>query len=181
MTPRHLFLTGDIQVGKSTIISCVTAELGVPVSGFRTVAVSAEGGESDIYLIPAAGTRDDCTPASLLAHRTPGRMPEVHPEVFGSCGVPLLADSTGPLIVMDELGWMESSSSAFQAAVLSVLDGATPVLGVVRDRHTPFLDAVRAHPAVEVLVVTRENRREMREVVSGMMRQRLNFRCADGK
>ena len=35
--PLHLFLTGEIQVGKSTIVSSVVSRLGVPVSGFRTV------------------------------------------------------------------------------------------------------------------------------------------------
>ena len=168
----HLFLTGDVQVGKSTILSRVVAELGVPVSGFRTVAVAGEGGESDIFLIPAGGTREDCTPASHLAHRVPGRMPEVHEEVFLSCGVPQLAECSGPLVVMDELGWMESSCFLFQEAVFSVLDGTVPVLGVVRDRRLPFLDAVRGHPEVEVLVVTRENREEMREVVLRRMRER---------
>ncbi|MDE2444295.1 MAG: hypothetical protein O0X49_07965 [Methanocorpusculum sp.] len=170
---RHLFLTGDVQVGKSTIISRVVAELGVPVSGFRTVAVAGEDGESDIFLIPAAGTRDDCTPASLLARRTPGKLPEVHAGVFVSRGVPLLTECPGPLIVMDELGWMEGSSFLFQEAVFSVLDGTVPVLGVVRDRRLPFLDAVRGHPEVEVLVVTRESREEMQGFVLRVMRERL--------
>lgn len=30
--PLHLFLTGEIQVGKSTIVSSVVSRLGVPVS-----------------------------------------------------------------------------------------------------------------------------------------------------
>ncbi|MDR0439184.1 MAG: nucleoside-triphosphatase [Methanocalculaceae archaeon] len=173
--PIHLFLTGDTQVGKSTIISHVVAQLGVPVSGFRTITVAGENGESDLFLIPAAGTRDDFTSASHLAHRTPGRIPEVHPDVFHSCGVPLLAFCSGPLILMDELGWMENSSFLFQTAVFSVLDGTIPVLGVVRDRRLPFLNAVRAHPNVEVFVITRENRRKMQNVVLRLMQKRLEI------
>jgi nucleoside-triphosphatase len=171
----HLFLTGEIQVGKSTIISHVVTELNVPVSGFRTVAVMREDGESDVFLIPAAGTQDDCTPVSHLAHRTPGEVPEVYSEVFLSCGVPLLTGCSGPLILMDELGWMESSSFLFQAAVFSVLDGTIPVLGVVRDRRLPFLNAVRVHPNVEMLVITKENRREMQDVVLRRMREQLGI------
>jgi nucleoside-triphosphatase len=173
--PIHLFLTGEIQVGKSTIISHVVTELNVPVSGFRTVAVVREDDESDVFLIPAAGTRDDCTPASHLAHRTPGKIPEIHSEVFISCGVPLLTSCSGPLILMDELGWMENSSVLFQTAVFSVLDGTIPVLGVVRDRRLPFLNAVRVHPNVEILVITKENRREMQDVVLQLMRERLEI------
>ncbi|HJK01842.1 MAG TPA: hypothetical protein O0W91_01050 [Methanocorpusculum sp.] len=155
---HHLFLTGAVQVGKSTIISRVIKELDIPVSGFRTVAVFNECGESDIFLIPAGGTQEDCALASHLAHRIPGEKPVFHETVFLSRGVSLLEACSGPLVVMDELGWMESSCFLFQEAVFSVLNGPIPVLGVVRDCHIPFLDAVREHPAVDVLEVTRENR-----------------------
>ena len=89
--PLHLFLTGEIQVGKSTIVSSVVSRLGVPVSGFRTVSVFRDGGESDVFLIPASGSLSDCCSASLLARRVPGRRPKVREEVFVSCGVPLLS------------------------------------------------------------------------------------------
>lgn len=171
--PLHLFLTGEIQVGKSTIVSSVVSRLGVPVSGFRTVSVFRDGGESDVFLIPASGSLSDCCSASLLARRVPGRRPEVREEVFVSCGVPLLSQCSGGLVLMDELGWMESSSRLFQEAVFSVLDGPVPVLGVVRDQRLPFLDAVRHHPRVEVVVVTRENRDALRDRVFDLVRERV--------
>lgn len=172
--PLHLFLTGEIQVGKSTIVPSVVSRLGVPVSGFRTVSVFRDGGESDVFLIPASGSLSDCCSASLLARRVPGRRPEVREEVFVSCGVPLLSECSGALVLMDELGWMESSSRLFQEAVFSVLGGPVPVLGVVRDQRLPFLDAVRDHPQVEVVVVTRENRDALRERVFAMVQERLS-------
>ena len=176
--PLHLFLTGEIQVGKSTIVSSVVSRLGVPVSGFRTVSVFRDGGESDVFLIPASGSLSDCCSASLFARRVPGRRPEVREEVFVSCGVPLLSQCSGGLVLMDELGWMESSSrlfqeAVFQEAVFSVLDGPIPVLGVVRDQRLPFLDAVRDHPQVEVVVVTRENRDALRDRVFDLVRERV--------
>lgn len=171
--PLHLFLTGEIQVGKSTIVSSVVSHLGVPVSGFRTVSVFRDGGESDVFLIPASGSLSDCCSASLLARRVPGRRPEVREEVFVSCGVPLLSQCSCGLVLMDELGWMESSSRLFQEAVFSVLDGPVPVLGVVRDQRLPFLDAVRHHPRVEVVVVTRENRDALRDRVFDLVRERV--------
>ncbi|MDU9375613.1 hypothetical protein McpSp1_01900 [Methanocorpusculaceae archaeon Sp1] len=160
---RHLFLTGDVQVGKSTILRRVIDELDVSVSGFLTMAVPGVEGCSDIFLVDAKDPV--CSEKCHLAHRVPGKMPEVHEEIFVAIGVPLLLNAKGPLILMDELGWMESSSYAFQQAVFAVLDGDVPVLGIVRDKRLAFLDAVRDHPAVEVLVVTRENREEMVDVV----------------
>ena len=49
----------------------------------------------------------------------------------------------------------------FQAAVLSALDGKLPVFGVIKPRSTPFLDAVRSHPKVQVLEVTPETRDDL--------------------
>lgn len=84
--PLHLFLTGEIQVGKSTIVSSVLSRLGVPVSGFRTVSVFRDGGESDVFLIPASGSLSDCCSASLLARRVPGRRLRSSRTVSGGMG-----------------------------------------------------------------------------------------------
>ena len=59
--------------------------------------------------------------------------------------------------------------------MLCVISGCRfPVLGVVRDQRLPFLDAVRDHPQVEVVVVTRENRDALRERVFAMVQERLS-------
>ncbi len=62
---------------------------------------------------------------------------------------------------MDELGFIEKDAAGFQNAVLSTLNGSVPVLGVVRNMQTPFLDQVRTHPNVDVIFVTKENREEI--------------------
>lgn len=46
----------------------------------------------------------------------------------------------------------------FQQTVFETLDGATPVLGVIRNKKTAFLDAVRARDDIILLTVTKENR-----------------------
>lgn len=54
--PLHLFLTGEIQVGKSTIVSSVLSRLGVPVSWvcaavlMVVIQVSVEGGRGRMVL-----------------------------------------------------------------------------------------------------------------------------------
>ena len=64
-----------------------------------------------------------------------------------------LLHSSAPaqLLLMDELGMMENAATLFAQAVSQCLDGAIPILGVVKPRSTPLLDAVRAHPAVQVI------------------------------
>ena len=63
------------------------------------------------------------------------------------------------MIVMDELGFLESEAKAFRAAVLGVLDGEVPVLAAVKDRmDVPFLHQVCAHPRAEVVPIDTQNR-----------------------
>ena len=59
---------------------------------------------------------------------------------------------------MDELGPKERNADAFREGVLRALDGDTPVYGVLQQAESPFLEAVRSHPEVEVITVTEENR-----------------------
>jgi len=158
---RHLFLTGDIQVGKSTVIRrFLSARPELRVGGFRTVAGPGEDGGDGIYLVPG-GHDVPLGPENLaFLRRKDGRTREftVFSGVFDTLGPVLLAGRDCDLILMDELGTKEENAPDFQRAVLRCLDGKTPVLGVVQQRVGPFLDTVRAHPNAEVWTVSRENR-----------------------
>ena len=77
-------------------------------------------------------------------------------EAFDRLGPPLL--TSGGLLVMDELGFLENDAHRFQAAVLAALDGSTPVLAAVKPKDTDFLRRVRQHPHGEVFNITPESR-----------------------
>lgn len=161
----HIFLTGDIQVGKSTIIRKVIPELGITPGGFRTSwGDLLPDGSAELFLLGM----DEAPSSDRIAARRfgSGRGMTAFPEIFDEVGSRLLAEaSSSPLIIMDELGFIEKNAAEFQKAVLSTLNGFIPVLGVVRNMQTPFLDKVRSHPNVEVIIVTKENREEIFEQV----------------
>ena len=47
----HVFLTGDVQIGKSTAIRRAIAQLGRPVYGFRTFFTDRESAEKSLYML----------------------------------------------------------------------------------------------------------------------------------
>lgn len=157
----HIFLTGDIQVGKSTIIQKVIHELGLSPGGFRTSwGDLLPDGSADLFLLGM----DEAPSSDRIAARRfgSGRGITAFPDIFDEVGSHLIAEaSSSPLIIMDELGFIEKNAAGFQDAVLSALNGSVPILGVVRNMQTPFLDKVRSHPNVNVIVVTRGNREEI--------------------
>lgn len=145
----HLFLTGQKGAGKSTLIRGLLAEETGRLGGFFTVR--HEGG---VYLLPAAKERT-FTPESLLFRCGHGG----DPARFDDLGCAALADTAGcRLLVMDELGPHEEAALRFQAAVFRTLDGSTPILGVLQQAQSQFLDRIARHPRVTVLTVTEENR-----------------------
>lgn len=159
---KNVFLTGDIQVGKSTIIKKYLAARRPVYGGFCTLGGNYQpDGSSGVYIFPAAGEpvfREENCVFWRIGHRAEGGI-ELYPEVFDTLGVRLL--ETEPdcrLLVMDELGALEAPAEAFCAAVLAKLDGPLPILGVAQPKDSPLLRAVRAHPDTELVEVTAENR-----------------------
>ena len=153
---RHLFLTGPKGVGKSTLIRGLLAEEFGPLGGFFTV--KHEGG---VYLLPAAQERA-FTPENLLFRCGHGG----DPARFDELGCAALADTAGcRLLVMDELGPHEGEAEQFQAAVFRTLDGDIPIIGVLQQAESEFLDRIARHPQVTVLTVSEENRDTLGEAL----------------
>jgi nucleoside-triphosphatase THEP1 len=102
------------------------------------------------------GETDDVVAARFVGSPTGV---EIFAEVFDKQGAEFVETSgQRDLIIMDELGIMEADSTLFISAVLAKLDGTAPILGVVKKREHPFLDAVKNHRNVEVITVDEYNR-----------------------
>lgn len=158
---KHLFFTGPVGAGKSTALARLLAGTGWRCGGLRTVWQADE-----LHLLPYGAAVTACTPENRVARRT-GHCCQADPAAFDRLGPMLLQSADVDCMVLDELGFLESNSPAFQAAVLALLRGDVPVLGVIKPRSSPFLDAVRACPGVAVAEVTDENRDALPQIWMG--------------
>ena len=159
----NIFLTGDVQVGKSTVIRRTVELLGLPVGGFCS-GFGPDRGESErwLYLWDAGGPPVYQQTNGVV--RFVQRQPQVFPERFDTlgCGALRRARQTGVgLILMDECGRFEGTAAQFQRDIFAALEGPTPVLGVVRQGFGGWLDTLRAHPRVHLVTVTQENRTQL--------------------
>ena len=95
-------------------------------------------------------------------------------KVFDTHGVEILKNAgKRDIIVMDELGTMESGAHVFQGEVFRRLERGKPVLGVLKAASTPFLDAIRLRGDVRVIEVTRENRERVVDELCGCFEQMI--------
>ena len=173
---RNLFLTGEVDAGKSTVIRKTLALLPpIVCGGFRTVSAPvSQGALIEVYLEKAwEKTPQDLN--HLVGTRFGFGRFTAYPKVFDTVGASILASEPegAALIIMDELGVMENEAPLFRGTVMDALDGELPVLGVIKPKHTVFLDAVRAHERSEIFEVTDGNRDELPEILAEKLREIL--------
>ncbi len=186
---KHIFLTGNVQVGKSTILrkiieACPEKEIG----GFFTKWINKNNIKNGgLYIFQA--TRQNLSEVDKLSvkktagepvnesailygkeNMLAGFRPDNYkkkitfPEVFDTVGVSYLNNTdNADLILMDEIGVFEDKAPEFKKCVMNTLDGNTQVIGVVRDKDGVLTNAVKIHPNVTVIDVTIKNRNELLE------------------
>lgn len=169
----HIFLTGEIQIGKSAVRKKVCQRLaGADLRGFVTEKRILSGDEAPgVYIFPVNGKKEYCDENRVGIGCTSRTRAVAFPAVFDLRGIEILRDAEGgDLILMDEIGKMESGAPLFSARILQLLSQSTPVLGVVRkEGDTPLLNAVRTYPNVKLIEITKENRDTIADEIFDML------------
>ena len=164
---RHLFLTGERQVGKSTLLRGLMEREGLRCAGFETRPFFVEGERKGFVMhgrVEMPPFENDCVIAVRLGER---RAAPVLPA-FEENGVAILRRSLAsdaPYLLMDELGRLEREATAFRAQVTACLNSGKRVLGVLQQGDVPIAREIAARGDVLLLTVTPENRDALADVL----------------
>ncbi|MBR2047368.1 MAG: hypothetical protein IJ960_02095 [Oscillospiraceae bacterium] len=126
---KRLFLTGPDRCGKSEMIQRALGEKLRHAGGFVTLRErDAEGTILGFDLIAADGSGQKARFLDMT-----GEKPMTHLEVFSQEGVRLLTQAENrPFAVLDELGGAELLDDSFVRALVRLIRGQTPCIGVVK-------------------------------------------------
>ena len=157
-----ILVCGDVQVGKSTLIGKLVSDTGRKPRGYITKRIPAPEGETSyVYLYDIANPPEKIEDAAVIKAISCLSVSDF-PEVLDTVGAGYLNDiGEGELVVLDEIGTVESASPRFQAAIMRILSGNFDVFASVKAQNTEFLRAVRSHPDCELYMITPENRDDL--------------------
>lgn len=160
---KHLFLTGDKQIGKSTLLRRLIEAAQLECSGFETKAFYLDEERRGFTLhgrVDMPSYENDCICCARVAEK---KSVPVLP-VFEENGVAILQKSLAsphPYILMDELGRLERQACEFIGQIYACLDSDKRVLGVLQKCSSEHVEAISMRDDVTVLTVTCENRDQL--------------------
>ena len=138
MKYKCLFLTGDMQTGKSTaILESIRPYPRNLIGGFMCQRLINNGETkafclTEISSVKSAVIEYKADIPNIFLENKCGKW-ERNDEVFDVKGAEMLSDiSSSRLIILDEIGGFELLSEKFMEKIYDVLFGGTPVIGVIK-------------------------------------------------
>lgn len=163
----NIFLTGDIQVGKTTVIQNTITLLNKNYGGFKTYFGPDRNLPNRLLYMNSADEPHIFSEEHGIVRFSEVSKPQLIGDRFNLYGVELIrqARDNKELIVMDECGGFERNSFVFQKEIFDTLDGSIPILGVIKLDSTGWVDYIKNHPNVKLITVTNENRDELPKII----------------
>jgi len=168
---RVYLLTGRPGTGKTSLIKQVVAHRVGNAGGFYTEEIRRRGTREGFRLVTLDGE------SAILAHvniHSPYRVSKygVDIDALEQVGIPALnkAAQQCDLVVIDEIGKMELFSVNFRETVSRIIDSGKRVLGTIMLNPNPQADAIKRHPQVTLITVTRDNYQQVLEQLLGWLK-----------
>ena len=156
---QHIFLTGKKHIGKSTLIQKILDDYNKTADGFLTVRT--KNYLKNQYSVHMYHLKEKEFPNESNLLFLCGKTDEHTADTFERLGCNILSMcSDCSLIVMDELGPHEADATLFRKKILNLLDGQTPILGVLQEPAESFWPEIVNHPKVEIITISEDNRND---------------------
>lgn len=175
---NNIFLTGEIQVGKTTLLNNIIKRLNYSVGGFQTCRnIYNDNGniKREFFIKSLINNNHKYKIATITSFEDRFNV-EPYTSAFETIANTIIRESIKKcdVIVLDELGFLESNAFDFQSSVFEALNSYKLTIGVIKPRSIPFLDKIRNRDDVHIFEVTKENRNKILNDILNVMKK-YNF------
>lgn len=167
---KNILLTGEIQVGKTTLLNKILSSLNTSIGGFQTSRI-VNNNKKEFFIYPLKNKTKKYKIATIISGDISHKV-EPYTDTFNFIGENIIEKDikTCDVIVLDELGFLESKANVFQEAVFKSLNSNCIVLGVIKPRDIPFLNKIRNREDTVIIEVTKENRDNLLEDILDLIK-----------
>ncbi len=168
---NKILITGERQTGKSTLVKKLWNFLRetfpeIVITGFLTRLEQNDKNKRILRFINI----DRKENLILAESNGDNRGMCVEPGAFDKAADLIKNMETGgKILIIDELGYLESESMKFQTEVLELINHASFSILVVRKMKTSFLDQIRSLNNSILMEVTQENREHLSERIMDIL------------
>ena len=140
----NIFLTGKSGCGKSTMINKILDSLSIEYSGYRTLSYYINGQDKGFYIIGYEDVEGNYSPISIkIGEKKCCGIKETF-EIVGSEILRKSRENSNiKLILMDEIGVLESDALKFKEEIIKCLNSDHLVIGVIKKKDSEFLNYIK--------------------------------------
>ena len=157
-------LSGRPGMGKTSLIKQAVASIKGKVGGFYTEEIRSQGERQGFRLVTLDGRRATLAHTDIHCQHRVGKY-GVDIDSLDRIAVPALREAAEKcdLIIIDEIGKMELFSANLREVMLQIINHGKRALGTIMLSPNPWTDAIKRHPQVKVIELTRANYHQVRE------------------
>lgn len=165
---NNLFLTGQIGIGKSTLLKKIIEKINLSIGGYITEKTIKDS----IKIFTVRSLYNGIEKHTIAKIYTKDASKKVFVNSFNSIAASVLHMSLKyrDLIVLDELGFMENDINSFTSKVYELLDSNKVVFGVLKDHDCEFLNNIRKREDTLIIKITKENRDKILEDIISILK-----------
>lgn len=156
MATHAFLLTGEPQVGKTSIVKRVIELAKCKFEGFYTQEIRTEGERRGFELVTLTGEKRLFADVNIQSPYCVGRygvdLQALHLTLESSTLKP--ASDERVIFVVDEIGPMQMLSGKFQMTISKLLEDKCMMIGTIVNRSFPFSDEIKSINGVIISEVT---------------------------
>ncbi|WP_276934611.1 nucleoside-triphosphatase [Dielma fastidiosa] len=157
---KHLFLTGEKKVGKSSAIKKFLSIALPDFSGYQTQPVMINERIRG-YALHSFEALDEEENDVIISVRAGVRRNICVEGIFDTIGVKIIQAAVAAdaeLVIIDELGKLEDNAPDFQAAIKQLLDSNHRVLGVLQKKESKMSALLNERDDCEIIEISEADR-----------------------
>lgn len=171
MKTKNIFITGSINVGKSTILNEVIDKLShLKVGGFRTLPIY-ENNKRQGFILESLNGITKCFAHVDMKTNAQFDVYKFDYNVFEDLGVLTLesALTESDIIIMDEIGIMEKQATKFRQMIIKCFDAPQFVLGSFQKRATWFSNILKSRDDTKIFNINQNNRNRIPDQILNLI------------